>query len=46
MQIIPGRYDLSKINKMKAIFKDDGIITKGFVIELLPKIKSFYRYNT
>lgn len=46
MGLLPAKYDLSKIDRKKVFFKDDGIITKGFVIELLPKIKSFYRFTT
>ncbi len=46
MKIIPGSYDLSKLDDKKVFFKDDGIIGKGFIVELVPKIKSFYRYTT
>jgi hypothetical protein len=46
MKILPGSYDISKINQKKTFFKDDDILAKGFIIELLPKVKSFYRYTT
>ena len=32
MKIIPGNYDVSKLNNKKVFFKDDSIIGKGFVI--------------
>lgn len=44
--LISAEYDLTKINKEKAIFKDQGIIMKGFVKRLSPKIKSYYRFSS
>jgi hypothetical protein len=46
MKIIPARYDLGRLDMSKVLFKEDGIIGKGFVVELLPKVKSYYRYTT
>lgn len=46
MKIIPGSYDLGRINQKKTFFKDDGIVGKGFVVEMLPKVKSYYRFTT
>lgn len=46
IKILPGVYDLTKLNDKKIFFREDGIINKGFVSELLPKIKTFYRYTT
>jgi hypothetical protein len=46
MKLIPAEYDLTKLNKNKKIFQEEGIINKGFVIKMLPKIKSYYRYTT
>lgn len=46
MKIIPGRYDLERVNLNKVIFKEDNIIGKGFLAELVPKVKSYYRYTT
>lgn len=45
-KLIPGVYDLTKLNDKKVFFRDDGIINKGFVAEIIPKVKSFYRYTT
>lgn len=44
--LIRAHYDLSKIDKEKVIFKDQGIIRKGFVQSLSPKIKSYYRFSS
>ena len=46
MKIIPGMYDLGRVNLNKVIFKEDNIIGKGFLAELVPKVKSYYRYTT
>jgi hypothetical protein len=46
MKIIPATYDLGRLKMNKIFFKEDDIIGKGFVVELLPKVKSFYRYTT
>ena len=46
MKLMPGKYDLTKLNDKKVFFKDEGILTKGFVAELYPKIKSYYRFTT
>lgn len=32
--LIPGRYNIDLIDKQKTIFKDQGIINKGFVKKL------------
>lgn len=45
-KLIPGRYDLTKLNDKKSFFRDDGILNKGFVAELVPKVKSYYRFTT
>lgn len=31
IKLIPGKYDLTKLNDKKIFFKDDSIINKGFV---------------
>ena len=46
LTLIRAEYDLSKIDKEKTIFKDQGIIKKGFVKRLGPKIKSYYRFSS
>jgi hypothetical protein len=46
MGLLPAKYDLSKLDRKRVFFKDDNILAKGFVVELLPKIKSFYRFTT
>ena len=46
MRLLPAKYDLSKLDRKRVFFKDDNILAKGFVVELLPKIKSFYRFTT
>jgi hypothetical protein len=46
MKLIPARYDLTKLNDKKVFFKDEGILGKGFVGELHPKIKSYHRFTT
>lgn len=46
MNLIPAKYDIQKIDFKKKIFKDEEIILKGFVLDLVPKIKSYYRYTT
>lgn len=46
MSYFPAKYDLSKLNRKKNFFKDEGIVAKGFLIELYPKTKSYYRYTS
>lgn len=46
IKLIPARYDLTKLNDKKVYFKDEGLLTKGFVAELKPKVKSYYRFTT
>ncbi len=46
MKLIPALYDIRKLNKNKKIFQEEGIISKGFVIKMVPKIKSYYRFTT
>lgn len=31
MKLIPGKYDLTKLNDQKVFFKDDSILAKGFI---------------
>lgn len=31
MKIIPGVYDLTKLNDKKLYFRDEGVVNKGFV---------------
>ena len=45
MTLIPAEYDLKCLNKNKVIFQDSEVIKEGFVRRLLPKIKSYYRYQ-
>lgn len=37
--------DANKLNKSKKIFKDEGIISPGFVISVEPKSKIYYRFT-
>jgi len=37
---------MSKFAKTKKVFKEEGVVSQGFVIKLNPKLKSFYRYST
>lgn len=46
MTLISAEYDITLLNKQKTIFKDQNIIERGFVISLLPKIKSYYRFSS
>lgn len=46
MALINADYNMKYLNKEKIIFKDQGIIGKGFVNRLLPKIKSYYRFSS
>lgn len=46
MKVIPGKYDLDRVNMKKVMFKEDDILGRGFIVELLPKVKSYYRYTT
>ena len=46
IKLIPAKYDLTKLNDKKVFFRDEGILAKGFVAELHPKIKSFHRFTT
>jgi hypothetical protein len=32
MKLIPGTYNLDKVNYKKIMFKDDDILSKGFVV--------------
>jgi hypothetical protein len=32
IKLIPGTYDLTKLNDKKTFFKDEGIIHQGFVV--------------
>lgn len=38
--------DLSKLNKSKKIFKEEGILQQGIVVAIEPKSKSYYRFST
>ena len=44
--LIRGKYDIGCLDKSKAIFKDQGIIQKGFLKKLEPKVKSYYRFSS
>jgi hypothetical protein len=46
MTIIYAEYDLNMLNKEKHILKDQNIIKKGFVKQLKPKVKSYYRFSS
>jgi len=45
MTLINAEYKIQNLDKSKVIFKDQGIIEKGFVHRLKPKIKSYYRFS-
>lgn len=44
LELIPGRYDISKINKKKKLFEEMKIIDTGFLRQLLPKVKVYDRF--
>lgn len=46
MVLIRAEYDLTRLDKNKAIFKDQGIIKNGFVKNMEPKVKSYYRFDS
>lgn len=46
IKLLRVRVDMSKFNRGKKIFKEEGIINPGFVIGIDPKVKSYYRYST
>lgn len=46
MKLLRANFDLTKLNKNKKIFKEDGIISNGFIQKLRPKTKSYYRFTT
>jgi hypothetical protein len=46
MTLIDADYKLQNLDKQKVIFKDQGIIEKGFVHRLKPKVKSYYRFSS
>ena len=41
MELLPADSDIDKINMDRLIFKDKNIIEKGFVRQVLPKVKSY-----
>lgn len=45
MTLIPARYDITKLNKNKKIFEETNIIGENFVTKILPKTKSYHRYQ-
>ena len=57
-EIIPGfflnslikllrlKVDTTKLNKTRKVFKEEGVIGNGFVVEFEPKVKSYYRFTT
>lgn len=45
MTLIPAEYDIKRLNKDKIIFEDANIIGEGFVKRILPKIKSYHRFQ-
>ena len=38
--------DITKLNKAKKPFREEGVIGQGFVVSLQPKVKSYYRFST
>ena len=44
MELLPADYNIDKINMNRTIFKDKNIIERGFVRQVLPKIKSYERF--
>lgn len=47
LELIPGTYDIGKINKKgRVIFQTQNIIEPGFVKQLQPKVKCFDRFLT
>ena len=37
---------MSKFAKSKKVFKEEGVVSPGFVVQFNPKMKSYYRYTT
>lgn len=37
---------MTKFVKSKKVFREEGIVSPGFVVSLEPKIKSYYRFST
>ena len=46
MCLIKAQHDIKKLDQTKTLFKDDRIIQLGFIVKLLPKIKSYWRFTT
>lgn len=46
MVLICGQYDIGCVDQEKVIFKDQGIIQRGFLNKLMPKIKSYYKFSS
>lgn len=46
MVLICGQYDIGCLDQEKVIFKDQGIIQRGFLNKLMPKIKSYYKFSS
>lgn len=44
LELIPGSYDITKLNKAKGIFQSAKMIEPGFVKLIQPKIKCFNRF--
>lgn len=43
IKLLRVKVDMSKFNKSKKMFKEEGIITEGFVGSNEPKVKSYYK---
>lgn len=46
IQLLKIEVDMSKFNKSKKIFKEEGIILQNFVVRTIPKVKTYFRFTT
>ena len=46
MGLMRGKYDLTRCNMNKTMFRDENIVGSGFVVEVGMKVKSYYRWMT
>ena len=46
IKLLRVRVDMSKFNRGKKVFKEEGIVGAGFVMGVDPKVKSYYRYSS
>lgn len=46
IKLLRVQVDMSKFNKGRKIFKEEDIISLGFVLAVDPKLKSYYKFST